>query len=64
MYENRTIENRTTQLIEIVLRKGEERYRRKKEEVNLRYIVSTYVNVTMSFLCNNMLIKIIKNKII
>jgi hypothetical protein len=34
-------------LVEIVLRRGEEEEGRMMERVNLRYFVSTYVNITM-----------------
>jgi hypothetical protein len=39
-------ENRTMKFVEIALRSRGEGKREKMDEVNLRYIVSAYVNIT------------------
>jgi hypothetical protein len=40
-------ENRRMKPVEIALRRGSERRGRMMEGINLRYIVRTYVNITM-----------------
>jgi hypothetical protein len=58
MYFVFIFENRRMKPVEIVLRRRERGKRRMMEGVNLRYIISTYVNITMCPLYNYyMLIK-------
>jgi hypothetical protein len=47
MYFVSIYENRRMKPVEIILRSRERKSRRRMEGVNLRYIVSIYINITM-----------------